>query len=185
MCSNGVGPERHDVDRMRITTRPTAGSFSLSGRSRKLLHDFAYVDLPAISVSQRILDQGNRWLSPIALQAAESAEEMRLRIGPIATPLLRRCVWVELGDAIKLGDTVIVPLTWQATGIPAVFPTMSADLEIAPAGPSRTQLTLLGRYDLPLDGLGRGIDARLFQRLAEATVRSFLRRICAGLLEAA
>jgi hypothetical protein len=44
-----------------------------------------------------------------------------------------------------------------------------------------TQLTLRGRYEPPLGTLGRQIDRLLLHRVAEATVRSFMRRLAESL----
>jgi hypothetical protein len=57
------------------------------------------------------------------------------------------------------------------------LPVLSADLEIAALGAARTELTLMGRCDPPLGALGRRLDQLLFQRIAEASIRSFVRRV--------
>lgn len=104
--------------------------------------------------------------------------EARLRIGPFGeAPLLSATVRVTCGEPVEHGDTLILPITWTAERMPSAFPVMQADLEVAPFGEGRTQVTLMGRYEPPLDSLGRRLDRLLLHRIAQATVRAFLARL--------
>jgi hypothetical protein len=142
------------------------------------IHDFVYVDAPAEAVCTRILEDHGSWLGPLAVDATQEGEALRVRIGPAGPlPGLSRTALVELGEPQRRGDATVVPLTWHASGGAAMFPVLSADLEVAGLGPARTQLSVMGRYDPPLGGLGRTLDRLLFHRVAEASVRSFLRRV--------
>jgi hypothetical protein len=91
-----------------------------------------------------------------------------------ALPMLGKTVTVHVGQPIARGEVTVVPLTWQATNAPGLFPVLSADLEVAALGEDLTQLTLQGRYDPPLGAVGQRIDRLLMHRVAEASVRSFL-----------
>ncbi len=143
-----------------------------------LLHDFAYVPVPAGKVCDRLLANDGEWLGPLAAAAASDGEALRLRIGPVeALPMLGKTVTVLVGQAISRGEVTVVPLVWQATSTPGLFPVLSADLEIASLGTDLTQLTLHGRYDPPLGAIGRRIDRLLMHRVAEASVRAFLGRL--------
>jgi hypothetical protein len=147
------------------------------------VHDFAYVDLPVEAVRRRVLAGGDGWLSTLAEAAADEGEALRIRVGPMdGMPRIGKVVSVDTAAPYVRGDVMVMPLVWHATGVSAAFPVLQADLEVAPIGDDRTQLSLLGRYDPPLGPLGRRLDALLFHRLAEASVRSFLRRV-AGSLE--
>jgi hypothetical protein len=140
-----------------------------------LLHDFAYVPVSAAKVRDRILADHGEWLAPLATAAAGEGEALRLRIGPLeALPMLSKTVSVRVGQPIARGEITVVPLTWEATNTPGLFPVLSADLEVAALGDEFTQLTLQGRYDPPLGSLGQRIDRLLMHRIAEASVRSFL-----------
>jgi hypothetical protein len=147
------------------------------------LHDFAYVDAPADVVCARILEDHGAWLGPLATDAVGEGEALRIRIGPAGPSAgLPGTAVVELGPPRRRADNALVlPLTWRASGVGATFPELSADLEIAALGATRTQLTLMGRYDPPVGALGRRLDQLLFQRIAEASVRSFLRRVAEAL----
>lgn len=140
-----------------------------------LLHDFTYVPLSAARVRDRILADHGEWLAPLATAAADDGEALRLRIGPLAVlPMLGKTVSVHVGQPIDRGEITVVPLTWEATSAPGLFPVLSADLEVAGLGDDLTQLTLQGRYDPPLGAIGQRIDRLLMHRVAEASVRSFL-----------
>ncbi len=140
-----------------------------------LLHDFAYVAVSAEKVRDRILANHGEWLAPLAAAAAGEGEALRLRVGPLeALPMLGKTVSVRVGEPIDRGEVTVVPLTWQATNAPGLFPVLTADLEVARLGDDLTQLTLQGRYDPPLGSIGQRIDRLLMHRVAEASVRSFL-----------
>jgi len=147
-----------------------------------LVHDYVYVPLAADRVRDQILSGSGAWLSPLAVAAAGEGEALRLRVGPtLALPLLSKTVAVETGDPLVRGDVTVVPIVWRATGAPGLFPVLAADLEVATLDPHLTQLTLRGRYEPPLGALGQRLDRLLLHRLAEASVRAFLRRVAEAL----
>ena len=63
---------------------------------------------------------------------------------------------------------------WAAAGATGLFPSLDADLEVAPLGPHRTQLAMSARYVPPLGAVGRAIDRAVLFRVAEATLKDFL-----------
>jgi hypothetical protein len=150
-----------------------------------LLHDFAYVRVPAQRVCDQVLAEDNGWLAPLAAAAMDEGEALRLRVGPLGSlPMLAKTVQCEVGQALTRGDMTVVPLTWRATSTPGLFPVLSADLEIAPLDSELTQLTIHGRYEPPLGAVGRRLDRLLMHRIAEATIRSFLGRLVSTLTAA-
>jgi len=151
-----------------------------------LLHDFAYVSRPIAEVRDLILTDHGSWMSPLAEAAAVEGEQLRVRVGPVqALPMLAKTVRVELGEAIANGEVTIVPLTWRATGVPGLFPALTADLELAPLDPGLCQLSLRGRYVPPMGVVGRQVDRLLLHRVAEASIRSFMKRLAGSLVPAA
>jgi hypothetical protein len=147
-----------------------------------LLHDFAYVPVPAERVCERVLAKDNAWLVPLAAAAMDEGEALRLRVGPLgALPMLAKTVSCEIGQALVRGDMTVVPLIWRATSTPGLFPVLSADLEIAPMDGHLTQHTIHGRYEPPLGAVGRRLDRLLMHRIAEATIRAFLVRLVSTL----
>jgi hypothetical protein len=145
------------------------------------LHDFTYVDLPAEAVRRRLLEGTGEWLGPLAVSAAEDGRALQVRIGPVAVPALSKVARVRLGQPYQRGDVTVVPMVWEATRVPAAFPVLEADLEVASLGPGTTQLSLLGRYQPPLGEIGERLDRLLLHRVAEASIRAFLRRLAESL----
>ena len=147
-----------------------------------LLHDFIHVPVGAARVRDQLLADHGEWLSPLASAAAGEGERLRLRIGPSeALPMLAKTVAVSVGEPLERGEFTVVPITWHATGTPGLFPVLSADLEITALDADLTQVTLHGRYQPPLGALGRRLDRLLLHRVAELSVRSFLRQLAEAL----
>lgn len=162
--------------------QPASGSVHRDPMNTMLLHDFAYVPVPAEQVCDRILAEDHGWLSPLAAAAMGDGEALRLQVGPLrGLPMLSKTVSLEVGAPLRRGEVTVVPLTWKATAAPGLFPVLSADLEIAPLDPDLTQLTIQGRYEPPLGAVGRRIDRLLMHRVAEASVRAFLSRLVSTL----
>jgi hypothetical protein len=146
------------------------------------VHDFVHVDRPPDEVKAEVLADRGRWLRPLA---ARSGDELQLRVGPIGVPpdkpLIGKQVRVELGEPTGVGDALVVPIRWEATGAPRLFPTLDADLEFAGLGPDRTRISLSGRYEVPFSGVGRTVDDLFLHGLAEETLRGFLQRLAKAL----
>jgi hypothetical protein len=62
---------------------------------------------------------------------------------------------------------------------------LDADLEVARLTPTITQLSISARYAPPLGAIGSAIDRALLHRVAEATVKDFMDRVAAALLDGA
>lgn len=86
---------------------------------------------------------------------------------------------VTVGPPTRLGTSTVIPLSWKTSGPQPLLPRVEADLEIAPLGPQRTQLSVSARYEPPLAGVGRVLDRALLHRVAEAAVRDFGERVAA------
>ena len=148
-----------------------------------LLHDYAFVPLPSERVCARIAANHGEWLSALAVGAAREGESLRLRVGPIKSlPMLGKTVTLHAEQPIERGEVTVVPLTWHATGSQGLFPVLNADLEVAALSPTFTQLTLRGHYQPPLGAVGQRLDQLLMHRVAEATIRAFMRRLAEGLI---
>jgi hypothetical protein len=94
---------------------------------------------------------------------------------------------LEIGTVQVEAESATLPLRWEATGQPALFPTMEATLEAAPlTGGGRhpvTQLGLIGEYRLPFGVAGQAGDALLGRRVVEESVDGFLARLVTRLEE--
>jgi hypothetical protein len=96
---------------------------------------------------------------------------------------IRRTVVVELGDSVRSGSTIVFPLRWVAAAGPGLFPSLDADLEVAALRPGRTLLAMSARYVPPFGPVGRVIDRAVLSRVAEATLKDFLDRVAARIME--
>ncbi len=147
-----------------------------------LIQDFVQVKAPYAAVRGRLGEPHPRWLADGATAAYAEGERLFLTISAAGGQLtVRKRVHIDLGAATSRGDGAVVPLSWWATGAECLFPTLDADLEIMPMGPDQVMLTLMGRYEPPLGSVGRVANRLVLHRVAEACVRSFLRRTAANL----
>jgi hypothetical protein len=78
---------------------------------------------------------------------------------------------------VHSSSKTVLPIRWQASELPGLFPALDADLEVAPLGPGRTQLAISARYAPPFGRLGKVIDRAVLSRVAEATLKDFLDRV--------
>jgi hypothetical protein len=72
------------------------------------------------------------------------------------------------------------PLRWRATGASSLFPLLKAELNLAEMG-GTVLVSLRGFYDPPMGSLGRLVDRALLSRVADATVKSWVDQLAAGI----
>jgi len=144
-----------------------------------------YVEVPlsADRVASVIADGSASWLPGLAQAANRKGDALMAEVGFGEAVRLERKVVVEMGEAIKMPTKTVVPLHWEAADGPGLFPSLDADLEVAPLGAGTTQLSISARYVPPLGRLGRAIDRALLHRIAEATIKDFLDQVRAAILE--
>lgn len=68
-------------------------------------------------------------------------------------------------------------IEWEAKEHPGLFPAMEAEIDAHPLTGRETQISFFGEYRPPLGALGRGVDALVGHRLAEASVHRFVREL--------
>ena len=144
---------------------------------------FVYVDRPFRNVERELLERFEE-LGAWASAAYRDGEDIRARLAVGKTPVLAKEVSLHVGEPIRAHAHTTVPLMWDATGSPGLFPRMLADLIIAPLGSSRAQLTFRGSYDPPLGPVGEALDRALLHRVAESSVKAFMDRIALALGQA-
>ena len=84
------------------------------------------------------------------------------------------------------GNTVVVPLRWEATGASGrLFPALDANVGLTPASDDSTLLSIVGRYEPPLGALGERLDHAVLARVAGATARSLMQRLRTTLVQVA
>jgi len=116
-------------------------------------------------------------LDGMAAAAYREGEEIRARIGLSEHPTVAKSVRLEVGEPVGKDETMLLPIVWEATGTPGLFPRMEAEVVLAELGPELTQLSLRGSYRPPLGSLGRVLDRALLHRVAEASVKGFVDRV--------
>lgn len=142
-----------------------------------------YVELPLEAAAvEASLTASHDWLPGLARDANHHGDVLLSEVGFGDDVRLARKVEIELGQAVRMPTKTVVPLRWHATGVGGLFPSLDADLEVAPLGPMRTQLAISARYVPPLGAVGRAIDRALLFRVAEATLKDFLDRVRASVL---
>ncbi|MBW4077686.1 MAG: hypothetical protein HIU84_04085 [Acidobacteria bacterium] len=150
-------------------------------RSPIFIQDFADIERPFNEVQIRFAGE-SEWLSPLASEASEDGEALRMRIGPSwSAGLVTREVNVTLGPSRARGDTVSRSLAWRASELQSLFPLLEGDIELAPIGDDGSRISLAVVYTPPLGGLGARVDRALLHRVAASTVRSFISKVALNL----
>jgi hypothetical protein len=143
-----------------------------------------FVELPieprrVVSVLSR--DPGT-WLPGLARDAHRRGDTLLAEVGFGEPVRIEREVRVELGRPASSTSKTVFPMRWEASAHPGLFPSLDADLEVAPLGPGRSQLAISARYVPPFRAIGRALDRAVLSRVAEATVKDFLDRVAASVM---
>ena len=90
-----------------------------------------------------------------------------------------KLVRVQVRELSCTDQTAGLALRWVATGTGgALFPVLDADLTLSPAGEG-TIMSVAGSYRPPLGAVGGVLDRAILRRVADATIRSFLKQVAA------
>jgi hypothetical protein len=112
--------------------------------------------------------------------AYRKGEHLQTCIGT-RSRVLAKTVDVSVGSPSRGPGETWIPIRWEASGTPSLFPSMDADLIVATVGASLTQVALRGTYHAPFGKVGQAVDRMLLHRVAEASVKTLLDRIAASL----
>jgi len=139
---------------------------------------FLELPIPFAEVESALVAAPQEWVPGLARDAEDRGERLLAEVGfgPDRVRVGKQ-IAIDLGEPYRLPSKTLLPMTWEATGPAGLFPSLAADIEVAPLGPNRTQLSLSARYRPPLGALGRAMDRALLHRVAEATVKDFLDRV--------
>ena len=83
-------------------------------------------------------------------------------------------VEITFGRSYRFPSKMVLPMTWTATGPAWLFPQLEADIEIAPLGADRTQLSVSASYRPPMGTMGRMFDRALLHRVAKSPASTVL-----------
>lgn len=148
------------------------------------VRDFTELEIPFDAAEAILLREPLEWLPEVASGTEARRDRLLSDVGVGKGLRLHRPVEVEVHEPVRVSGRTVLPITWRAANRAAFFPGMEADLELAPLGPGSSQLALTGRYTPPLGAVGRAADRALLHRVAEATVRDFLRGVADRMLAA-
>ena len=139
---------------------------------------FVDLDMPFGRAEASLLRAPREWLPDIAGAAGSEGDVLLAEVG-FGPPHFRvsKRVAVSVGVPLRLPSKTLLPVTWRAAGVGSLFPEMEGDLEVAPFGPARSQLSMNARYHPPLGAVGAAADRALLHRVAEATIRGFVERV--------
>jgi hypothetical protein len=144
-----------------------------------------FVELPmdTLRVERALLRDPQSWVPGLAGKANRHGDDLLAEVGFGSEVRVERRVALEFGVPIQMPSKTVLPMRWSAAGARGLFPSLEADLEIAPIG-GRTQLAMSARYDPPLGAVGRAIDRAVLFRVAEATLKDFLDRVADAVVAA-
>ena len=144
-----------------------------------------FVELPieAGAVERGLVSDPDAWVPAIARTASEHGRRLLAEVGFGREHRVATEVEISFGEPVRIPTKTILPMSWRAAGTSRLFPELEADLEVAPLGPARSQLSMSARYAPPFGALGRALDRALLHRVAEATLKDFLDRVGRSLVE--
>jgi hypothetical protein len=124
-------------------------------------------------------------MTHLAERANQRGDTLLAEVGFGDQHRIARTVEIRFAPGVHTSAKAVFPFRWSASGPGGMFPALDADLEVAALGATCTQLSISARYTPPLGKLGRLIDRAVLARVAEATVKDFLDRVAAAVLEIA
>ena len=138
---------------------------------------FTDVPVPFAPAEEALLRTPETWVPGLAIDADDRGEHLMAEVG-VGRPGLRieKRVGIGIGAPMRFPTKTVLPITWHAAGAKGLFPELEGDLEIAPMGATRSQLSLSAQYVPPLGMAGKLVDRALLHRVAEATVKDFVER---------
>jgi hypothetical protein len=146
---------------------------------------FVELPIPAGMVEAALSQDPGTWMTHLAERANQRGDTLLAEVGFGDHYRIARAVEIRFARGVHTGTKAVFPFRWFASGPGGMFPALDADLEVAPLGGRSTQLAISARYTPPLGKLGRLIDRAVLSRVAEATVKDFLDRVAAAVLEIA
>ena len=142
-----------------------------------------HIEWPIQAVTSALVKSPRTWFPRID---SSSGAAVGPSVGGVG---IRKKVVVNVGEPVKGGSWIEVPVSWHASSIKRLFPVMTGKVELAPVDARITRLTVCGMYEPPLGIVGKHLDDALMHKFAEATVReladSIAKRLDAAVSEQA
>jgi hypothetical protein len=138
---------------------------------------FVDIDVPFSDANAALLADPAGWLPDLARETDAEGVHLLTSVGFGMGIHVRKRVEVVVEEPLTVPGRTVVPIRWSTGADHSPLPEMEGDLELAPFGAGITHLAMSGRYTPPFGGLGEALDRALLNRVAEATVRDFVRRV--------
>lgn len=150
---------------------------------------FDYVNHPyeqvAALLSKDALPVFSRATKGASARADSVAAQLHVNVGAVGVSTDIDISILGVGEIPKVGNKVAagtrISFEWKAAKATKLFPYMRAELDVYPLTSTETQLDFSGSYDVPLGVLGKGIDAVVGNRVAEASIHQFVTEVAAYL----
>jgi hypothetical protein len=140
-----------------------------------------YVDIhvPFEKAEPFLVNDPASWLPGVASETDQEGVHLLAQVGFGVGLRVRKRVEVTVREPLRAARRTVIPIRWSTGADHSPLPVMEGDLEIAPFGPDGCHLAMSGRYSPPFGSIGEALDRALLHRVAEATVRDFVRRVAA------
>lgn len=142
------------------------------------IYDYVYLDGGFDPVRRVLAGPPESWLpAPARREDASVVVNLTEGGGSIVAAA------VTLGQArYETADNrFLIPIAWEARSRAALYPKMTATLELSALSHDRSQLTLVGEYRVPAGALGEVVDRAAGHAIVEGVVHDLLTRIAARL----
>lgn len=122
-----------------------------------------------------------------ASRAESVASELHVDFGGIG---IKADIKISVKDVEEKLDKTLsttvtrLPLEWEATSKPGLFPLMKGELSIYPLTATETQLDFSGLYEPPFGAVGKAMNTVVGHRIAEASVHQFITDVASYLRKA-
>jgi hypothetical protein len=142
-----------------------------------------FVDLhvPFAEAEAILVDDTASWLPGLASESDAEGARLLARVGFGLGLHVSKRVEVLVMEPLRVPGRTVLPIRWATGADHSPLPVMEGDLELAPFGSDVCHLAMSGRYEPPFGTVGEVLDRALLHRVAEATVRDFVRRVAAAL----
>jgi len=143
------------------------------------------IDQPFDAIATAIThDPASAFANTVWVDQRVAMVPLDVAVGPLD---VERYVVLEVGDPYARGThELVVPLRWRAAHHAGRYPTAEAVLEVLALSnhPPRTQISIVGTYEVPLGWLGQAADRVAGERIVATSVGQLVDEV-ARRLEAA
>jgi ribosome-associated toxin RatA of RatAB toxin-antitoxin module len=132
------------------------------------------IDKPYDLVLKALLEDSDRWLPSLARTAGNRLQtDLAVQVGKAR---VGRAAEVNVQPPTIYPDRCEIAIAWKAAEMTALFPELSGGFQLVAAGPRASRLSFKASYEPPGRALGRLADQALMPRIAESSVKDFVRR---------